>query len=1160
MSDSHGAAEQPDAARSPPAKHQPKRGGVFKLFGRSAGRDDGIPPEASPRGSVATAPEATAVLSQATAPSNHRDELLALLESAAAVVRGRSAMSEEDVERVMDDVGDSFFDLRGRIVDSRAAAEAATSAHGDAQDGPPAPNADPSLEKAFAATKAALGAVSENKAGVVVVLDMLSKQVDPGVSLPNIDELSDMLGAAGSLVEFVQLLNRPRDPSAKGIKAVTRFLATNGLEIASTIVNVAKVAADFVPVPGLGIAIGIIDKILKNIGDSRDAPKIMQAFCANLGEIKAIIAPMANQWFSADVRRKCSDLVTLLKEADAAVEKSKADAKTWRALMGGASTKMAAQVEALRKKLGKIKELLSLAMQVDSAMMLMRMAEQLNIIDVKADKMLALLRPRTLLLRHDDFMVVPKPLDSSGSFRVFEAKMDGSPFVIKEFRGGIEGREDDLEAEARRWFNANHPSLLQLTGICLAKDRQTGRGPFIAMPFVEHDLESFLTENPDLGMDEKLSIVQRIARGLKYLHEQAPNAPIVHGSVTMRHVRVESRGQVVGDLYVRKISKVVLLPSIGTASKATTDLDSAAFVPPEASKPGFKLTARLDVFAFGILAQSLVLGRHPRDVRDKETPCPPGLSPELWELLCLATSKVAPNRPPLDKIVSQLNALLCGEHKTARPGASDVELLCSAFPDWANESGITAGSIDPTGALVFVYDGQTERSVAKWRLEWDTDHCLTSLRMTGCGIAGSIPQDIGRLTQLKTLWLDQNELEGEIPPEIFRLRNLTSLNVQGNGLVEIPKGLTGLANLKILLETVPATITLLKNLRILDLSWQSLKELPDDIGKLQSLSTLILSRNRISKLPESIGEIVLLEKLLVVDNALHTLPESVCELAYLMELDLQANQIGVLPENFGKLVRLRKLNLNFNQLTQLPDGIGGLKQLTELKLDGNQLSHLPESVGQLKMLRLISLEENKLESLPETIGRLDQLTELRLSLNQLKTCPEAIGGLRMLRTLTLVGNQITGLPESLGQLTALTSLNVQQNQLTTAPESIGGLVNLKWLDLSQNAIIAIPESIQSLASLVELTLNSNQLERLPDGIGKLKQLGWITLAGNRLVELPESISDLESLKELDLTGNLLTGLPERIGCLINLIRLDLTENRISSLPNSIGGLSNLQKL
>nr|KAJ3420468.1 hypothetical protein HK105_005639 [Polyrhizophydium stewartii] len=861
----------------------------------------------------------------------HRDELLALLESAAAVVRGRSAMSEEDVERVMDDVGDSFFDLRGRIVDSRAAAEAATSAHGDAQDGPPAPNADPSLEKAFAATKAALGAVSENKAGVVVVLDMLSKQVDPGVSLPNIDELSDMLGAAGSLVEFVQLLNRPRDPSAKGIKAVTRFLATNGLEIASTIVNVAKVAADFVPVPGLGIAIGIIDKILKNIGDSRDAPKIMQAFCANLGEIKAIIAPMANQWFSADVRRKCSDLVTLLKEADAAVEKSKADAKTWRALMGGASTKMAAQVEALRKKLGKIKELLSLAMQVDSAMMLMRMAEQLNIIDVKADKMLALLRPRTLLLRHDDFMVVPKPLDSSGSFRVFEAKMDGSPFVIKEFRGGIEGREDDLEAEARRWFNANHPSLLQLTGICLAKDRQTGRGPFIAMPFVEHDLESFLTENPDLGMDEKLSIVQRIARGLKYLHEQAPNAPIVHGSVTMRHVRVESRGQVVGDLYVRKISKVVLLPSIGTASKATTDLDSAAFVPPEASKPGFKLTARLDVFAFGILAQSLVLGRHPRDVRDKETPCPPGLSPELWELLCLATSKVAPNRPPLDKIVSQLNALLCGEHKTARPGASDVELLCSAFPDWANESGITAGSIDPTGALVFVYDGQTERSVAKWRLEWDTDHCLTSL------------------------------------------------NVQGNGLVEIPKGLTGLANLKILLasqcslETVPATITLLKNLRILDLSWQSLKELPDDIGKLQSLSTLILSRNRISKLPESIGEIVLLEKLLVVDNALHTLPESVCELAYLMEL----------------------------------------------KLDGNQLSHLPESVGQLKMLRLISLEENKLESLPETIGRLDQLTELNVQQNQLTTAPESIGGLVNLKWLTLNSNQLERLPDGIGKLKQL---------------------------------------------------------------------------------------------------------------------------------------------
>ncbi|KAI8910074.1 hypothetical protein BC831DRAFT_224895 [Entophlyctis helioformis] len=108
-------------------------------------------------------------------------------------------------------------------------------------------------------------------------------------------------------------------------------------------------------------------------------------------------------------------------------------------------------------------------------------------------------------------------------------------------------------------------------------------------------------------------------------------------------------------------------------------------------------------------------------------------------------------------------------------GASDLEILCSIFPEWAKDSEITVNSERPTGELMNLYDDSAKRINPKWQLEWDEQHNLTALRLTGCSLSGNIPKDIGRLRMLKELWLDQNELDGEIPPGICQLTKLTSL-------------------------------------------------------------------------------------------------------------------------------------------------------------------------------------------------------------------------------------------------------------------------------------------------------------------------------------------------------------------------------------------------
>ena len=116
------------------------------------------------------------------------------------------------------------------------------------------------------------------------------------------------------------------------------------------------------------------------------------------------------------------------------------------------------------------------------------------------------------------------------------------------------------------------------------------------------------------------------------------------------------------------------------------------------------------------------------------------------------------------------------------------------------------------------------------------------LRMSSEGIVGTIPSELGNLSNLQGLSLWGNRLTGGIPPELGRLSNLTYLSLSGNQLTgEIPPELGGLSNLQ-----------------SLDLWGNQLTgEIPKELGNLANLWSLWLHGNQLTgEIPKELGNLV----------------------------------------------------------------------------------------------------------------------------------------------------------------------------------------------------------------------------------------------------------------------------------------------------------------
>ena len=310
---------------------------------------------------------------------------------------------------------------------------------------------------------------------------------------------------------------------------------------------------------------------------------------------------------------------------------------------------------------------------------------------------------------------------------------------------------------------------------------------------------------------------------------------------------------------------------------------------------------------------------------------------------------------------------------------------------------------------------------------WDDDN----RQYVDHGLVGTIPAEIGNLTDLETLQLDINGLGGTIPPELGSLANLKELGLRRNSLTNL---------------------------------------IPPELGLLTELEQLDLAQNNLTgTLPRELGFLAELQWVSFANNGL----------------------TGPIPSQLGNLANVRVLHLGRNNLSgPIPPGLGSLRNLLQLDLDYNALSGpIPPELGDLGDLTMLDFYSNALTGpIPQTLLQLDRLWLFRTGENEGLCVPGTSTFLSWLRAIEETGEESDTLCNALDAVAL--RLLYESTDGTAWHESAGwsgdgavedwhgvtadSLGRVTILDLSNNGLAGrLPAGVANLAQLTELRVAGN---------------------------------------------------------------------------------------
>ena len=203
-------------------------------------------------------------------------------------------------------------------------------------------------------------------------------------------------------------------------------------------------------------------------------------------------------------------------------------------------------------------------------------------------------------------------LGKGANGKIFKGTWEGAPCAIKEIHSIFAELASEEEftlfkaafiEECRRSIRLRHPNIVQFLGVYFRPQEAANLHdlPCLVMELLHSDLTAFLSDYPVISYGTKLSVLNDIALGLRFLHTNTP--PIIHRDLSSNNVLI-SRGCVakIGDLGTARFLNPNHGAQLSRMSEMTKAPGTVDFMSPEVLFDNPQYGTPLDVFSFACVS------------------------------------------------------------------------------------------------------------------------------------------------------------------------------------------------------------------------------------------------------------------------------------------------------------------------------------------------------------------------------------------------------------------------------------------------------------------------------------------------------------------------------------------------------------------------------
>ncbi|XP_073525414.1 uncharacterized protein [Phyllobates terribilis] len=207
--------------------------------------------------------------------------------------------------------------------------------------------------------------------------------------------------------------------------------------------------------------------------------------------------------------------------------------------------------------------------------------------------------------------------------------------------------------------------------------------------------------------------------------------------------------------------------------------------------------------------------------------------------------------------------------------------------------------IDPNNVLQS-WDATLVNPCTWFHVTCNNNNSVTRIDLGNAGLSGSLVPQLGQLSNLQYLEVYGNELAGSIPMELGNLTQLISLDLRNNNLTGV----------------IPSTLGFLSSLKWMRLDGNSFSgEIPLEIGNLTSLIQLDLHLNFLSgSIPDSLGNFSLLIPLSFSNLSTNPLPSGVYRAAKQLPLTGRGSMLLETMLVNGEILDTNPIDRSFDRL------------------------------------------------------------------------------------------------------------------------------------------------------------------------------------------------------------------------------------------------------